>query len=60
VIHPFSIASLIISSKSVLGYRGGNQKRYCGEKKQACLKSRGDTVEFLKVISQSAEQEGCA
>ena len=39
------------------GDRGRDQKPYCGEKKQAGLKSRGDTVEFLNVIPETPEQE---
>jgi len=41
----------------VLGHSGRNQQRYGGEKKQPGLKSRGDTVEFLNVIPQTAKQE---
>jgi hypothetical protein len=43
----------------VLGYSGRNQKRDGGEKEQPGLKPRGDTVEFLKVKLETAEQEGC-
>jgi hypothetical protein len=44
----------------VLGYGGRNQKPDRRQKQQASLKSRGDTVELLKVIPQTAKQEGCA